>query len=145
MPDFEALIVSVNQNIGKLEEELGGTQDQLESVNAKLDRLPKEYIPRTEAEIKATRVKRALAGIVAGIVVIVSLFGTVLYLNHSVTCGVRGILVSAQHSATRNPLPDTLSDQERERIEAQRDQAKQFYAESLERLNIIWPCAGETP
>lgn len=145
MPDFEALILSVNKNIEKLEEELGGTQDQLEGVNQKLDRLPEDYIPRTEAEIKATRVRRVLAGIIAGVVLIASLFGTILYLNHSVTCGVRGILVSAQHSSTRNPLPDTLSEQDRERIEAQREQARQFYNESLERLNIIWPCAGELP
>jgi hypothetical protein len=70
VPDFEALILSVNKNIEKLEEELGGTQGQLEGVNKKLDRLPKEYIPRGEAEVKASRIRKVLMVIASAAVIL---------------------------------------------------------------------------
>lgn len=70
MPEFAALIESVNQNITRLSEELEDTQNGLDSINAKMDRLPEVFIPRTEAEVKAQRIKKALAVIVfAGVLV----------------------------------------------------------------------------
>lgn len=87
MPEdgFEALVVSVNQSIKGLEEELEGTQDALDRVHARLDTLPEYYIPRKEADVKAVRVKNALIGLlVAGSIVA---FGVVaIFVNNERVC-----------------------------------------------------------
>lgn len=71
MPEFTALIESVNQNIARLTSELEDTQNGLDSIDAKMDLLPEIFIPRTEAEIKGQRIKRALTVIVlAGALII---------------------------------------------------------------------------
>jgi hypothetical protein len=142
--NFEAMVTATNQKIDGLQTDLEETQDALLKVARSIEDLPKKYIPRTEAEIKADRVKKWIAGIVIGGVLLATTLGSMLYLNHGVTCGVRGILTSAQSSASRNPLPADLSDVQREYYEAQRARSRVFYKESLDRLNIIWPCAGES-
>ena len=139
MPELKALLEAVNQNNDALEQ----VSTELVDLRVEIEQLPDKYIPRIEANEKAREIRKWLAGLLIGGVVVASSLGSVLYLNHGVTCGVRGILVSAQTAGTRNPLPADLSDTQREEALRRRAEANEFYSDALDRLNIIWPCAGE--
>lgn len=141
MPELKALLEAVEQNNKIMEEAVGDIVDLKVEVN----NLPSKYLPRSEAQEKAERARNWIVGLLAGGVALVMCVATMLYLNHGVTCGVRGILVSAETASLRNPLPNDLSPEQRKLAEERRIEAGQFYKESLDRLNIIWPCAGETP
>lgn len=54
MPEFIALVESLNQKIDKLEEDLQSNQEALNGLVAKL---PEDYIPRDEADEKAERLR----------------------------------------------------------------------------------------
>lgn len=75
---------------------------------------------------------------IAGLMVAGTL-ATALSLNHRTTCGVRGVLLLAQSSVLARPEPTD------EESVSRRDGALDFYDESLDKLKILWPCAGERP
>lgn len=141
MPELKALLAAVEQN-NKL---MGEAVADIVDLKVEVNNLPSKYLPRSEAQEKADRARNWIVGLMIGGVALVICVATMLYLNHGVTCGVRGILVSAETASTRNPLPSDLSPEARAQAEGRRTEAAQFYRESLDRLNIIWPCAGETP
>lgn len=140
MPELAALIESVNQLNASNEDLVGEVVD----LRAEIGNLPDKYLPRDEAEVKAERAKKAIAIMALAGLLVASVVGFVLYLNHGTTCGVRGILISAQTSSTRNPLPENMSPELRDLVIRQREQARTFYSESLDHLNIVWPCSGES-
>lgn len=140
MPELKALLEAVNQN----NDVLAGLTNELADLRVEVETLPNRYIPRDEANKKARVIRKWFVGLMIGGVLTSMTVGSVLYLNHGVTCGVRGILVSAQTSSMRNPLPADLTPEARAEAERRREMANEFYKESLDKLNIIWPCAGET-
>lgn len=76
MPDegLEGLVLSVNQSITILEDELNETQDSLDKLN---DRLTREYIPRNEAKEKADQLRKnalVVTVVLAGLGIVVFLF-----------------------------------------------------------------------
>lgn len=112
MPEFTALIESVNQSVSKLELELESTQETLDRAISKIDNFPKDYIPRSEADIKAERVKKALAG---GVVGLLTLSGAGVWLNSKFvdSCkrsreGLQEVINVAV--ADRQPLPTSSPD-----------------------------------
>lgn len=140
MPELAALIESVNQLNASNEDLAGDVTD----LRTEISNLPKKFLPRDEAEVKSERAKKVIAGLAIAGLLVASVVGFVLYLNHGTTCGVRGILISAQTSSTRNPLPENMSPELRDLVIRQREQARTFYSESLDHLNIVWPCSGES-
>ena len=69
---FEALITSLNQSMNDLEEELGDTRTQLDQI---IERLPEEFIPREEADVKAGVIRKWFAVVIlAGVIVAASAF-----------------------------------------------------------------------
>lgn len=140
MPELKALLEAVNQNNTALEDVSG----ELADLRVEIENLPRKYLPRLEANQKARTFRKWIAGLMVGGVVVAATLGSVVFLNHGVTCGVRGILVSAQSASTRNPLPADLSPEARAQAEARRAEASKFYKESLDKLNILWPCSGES-
>lgn len=143
MTEFESMVTAVNQKIDRLQESFDETQDSLVEVVDGLAKIPQDYIPRTEAELKTEKVRKWIVGMLAGIVLIVASLGGTLYLNHQATCGVRGVLTLAQSSSTRNPIPDSTPPEQRVQIQRQRDQAAEFYHDALSQLPILWACSGE--
>jgi uncharacterized coiled-coil protein SlyX len=136
MPELAALVAT----IGQLNDQLESAQASLDQVNARLDRLPENFIPRDEAKEKARKVRRWITGLgVAGMFVAGTL-GITLYTTHETTCGVRGVLILAKTASSRNPIPADIPDSERARVEAQRAQAAAFYNNALEKLPILWGC-----
>lgn len=141
MPEsFATLIQSVQQ----LHESNEGLATEVADLAATVATNDERYVKKEAAEIKETRAKRILAGLLAGGLVVALSVGFTMYLNHGTTCGLRGIIISAQSASNRNPLPDTLDPGTRAFVEKQRQDSVEFYSRSLDRLNIIWPCSGET-
>lgn len=136
MPEQTALVTAVNQLNDKLE----ATQVSLDEINDRLDTLPDRYLPRKEAELKAGKVKKLLAGLLVGGLLVASTVGLTMYLTHQSTCAVRGVLELAKTSTARNPIPADLDPESRARVESQRAQAAAFYTDALERLPILWGC-----
>lgn len=136
MPELTALVASVDQ----LNNQLDGTQKSLDQVNARLDSLPENYIPRDEAKEKARIVRRWIGGMLVGGAFVAGTLGVTLYTTHETTCGVRGVLLLAQTASSRNPIPADLDPASRERVESQRAQATAFYDNALEELPILWGC-----
>ena len=139
MAELKALLEAVQQN----NESMEAIEEDLGNLRVEISQLPDKYIPRVEADEKADKIRKGLVLVLTIITLIASTLGAVIYLNHGVTCGVRGILVSAQTASARNPLPTTLTDTQRAEALAQRERARVFYKDALERLDIIWPCDGE--
>jgi hypothetical protein len=76
-------------------------------------------------------------------ILVASLLGVVVYLNHETTCGVREVLQLAQSSsAERNPISPSLSPEELQRAQQGRERAQEFYARALDELKVLWPCDG---
>lgn len=80
-------------------------------------------------------------------VVVLALLGLTLgyttYSNHQTTCGVHGILIQARTASLRNPVPADLPPEQKAFVEAQREQASEFYADALDGLTLLWGCSGE--
>lgn len=136
MPELTALVEAVNQLNGKLDE----TQESLDKIDARLDNLPAEFLPRDEAKDKADRIKKMIAGVVVAGVMVASIVGLTLRLNHGTTCAVRSILITL--STPRQPLPPIDSPNYAIEVE-RRARTHDLLEDSLEKLNIIWGCAGE--
>lgn len=68
--DIEALVANVNESVQGLEEELTSTQVTLNAIASQLSALPDYYIPRKEADVKASRIRTALVGfLISGLAV----------------------------------------------------------------------------
>lgn len=137
---IEGLVTTLTKSVEDLESQLTDTHITLEGMSERL----KGYVSQADAEENVRSVRKWLAGLLVGGMIVASTLGATLYLNHGVTCGVRSILVLAQSASTRNPLPADLSPEARAEAEARRENARQFYSDALDKLNIIWPCAGES-
>lgn len=140
MPESLATLIKAVQQLNESNE---GLATEVADLAAKVAENDRHFVRKSDAEKKATKFKKAMIGIVIGGLAVASCVGITLDLNHSTTCGVRAILTSAKSASARNPLPETLTPEERTNVETQREQAQQFYTDSLNHLHILWPCAGE--
>lgn len=141
MPESLGTLIKAVQQLNQSNE---GLAVEVAELTARVAESDEKYVKRTEAEKKAIRFKQAIVAITIAGLGVAGCVGATLFLNHGTTCGLRGIIISAQSSSTRNPLPDTLDPQTRAYVEKQREDSREFYKRSLDRLNIVWPCSGET-
>lgn len=141
MPESLGTLIKSVQQLNQSNENLA---IEVADLSAKVAESDKKYVKKEAAKEKEAKAKKILAGLVIGGIITASSVGFTLFLNHGTTCGLRGIIISAQSSSTRNPLPDTLDPNTRAFVEKQREDSREFYRRSLDRLNIIWPCSGET-
>lgn len=143
MPDLAAIqsaLEGLNERLKETNASTVLTNIKLDEQNAKLADLD----AKLPDFVQQSRFRRVTASLVIAGMAVASLLGVTLYLNHQTTCGIRGVLVLAQTTSTRNPLPADLSPEERARAEMQREQAAEFYSKGLEKLDILWSCAGES-
>lgn len=82
MPEFTALIESVNQNIARLEEDLDGTQERLDTI---IGRLPQDYIPRTEADERTDKLRTyAIVAAIGIVITAIAVVGLVFWVKGEV-------------------------------------------------------------
>lgn len=82
MPEFNALVESLNQKIGHLEEDLDKNQQALNSL---VKKLPKDYIPRDEADEKAEKIREwAISFIAVGLAILLAVIGLVFWVKGEV-------------------------------------------------------------
>lgn len=141
MPESLGTLIKTVQQLNQSNEDLAADVAALVVTVAESD---KKYVKKDVAEKKAVRFKQVIIGIVIAGMGVASCVGFTMFLNHGTTCAVRGILISARASSNRNPLPDNLDPGLRQLVEQERRDAQVFYERSLDKLNIIWPCSGET-
>lgn len=124
-----------NDRSAVITESLGEQNRKLAAVEKKLP----DFLPRT-------RFRQTL--VIGGLTLVLTLGGAVtsiVFATHRTACPVRGILVLARTSSTRNPIPPGLPPETVAAIEAGRRDAQQFYDDAIGSLTIFWPCGGPKP
>ena len=125
--------------------------DAATAIGGKLDQQADDLADLT-ARLKWTRVGLVSAVIGFAIFVAFAVAVTVRFRHQDAervraqvanTCTLRNLLVSAQSSAVRNPVPDDLSPEQRAFVEASRKQAQEFYTQQLAALpQVTCPAHG---
>jgi len=108
-----------------------------QSLTALRARLPEGDEPLPQLFVRRQRFRSVVAAMLVAGLLVASVVGVVVGLNHQLTCATRSVLVLARNNVERSPVPTDPD------LLARRSQSLAFYATSLGKLKILWPCAGE--
>lgn len=140
MPELMALVETINQ----LNAELEHTQESLDGINIRLDKLPEKYLPRDEAAVKAKQLRIKARNLIIALIIGGVIAATAgINLNHRFThaCiesreSLQAIINTAV--ADRQPL-STSSPETRAALEVQNETQVRPLREKLLSLDGVDP------